>query len=90
MPKDIGDHDEVDTTVDEFDAMWASATPVETLASVAVNTPGQSFWLSGLTLMPANDAAGRPGRALLSTPTMVPDTTPPTSRAAGPNVHQPA
>ena len=47
MPNDTGNYDESDTTAEEFDAMWASATPVDTLAHVAVNVPGQSFWLSG-------------------------------------------
>ena len=35
MPNEIGDYDESDTTADEFHAMWESATPVETVTSVA-------------------------------------------------------
>lgn len=90
MPSDMSDYDESETTADEFDAMWESATPVETVTSVAVNAPGQSFWLSGSTLMPANDTNARGATALLPPAAIDLDVATPPSAPIGTNVPQPA
>jgi hypothetical protein len=83
MPNEIGSYDESDTaadefdesdtTADEFDAMWEAATPVDTIVSVAVNTPGQNFLLSGFMLLPASYTNDE--NSPLTPPTIVPDTT---------------
>lgn len=83
---DFGEFDESDTTAEEFDAMWASATPVETIGPVAVNAPGQNFWLVEFALLPATYTnENEPPRPL---PTVVPatDTTEFTGRPASTNV----
>lgn len=89
MPNEIGDYAESDTTADEFDAMWDSAEPVDTLSPVAINAPVQRVWIDsseGVTLFTTSQTNQIDTTYPLSPPTSVPDTTASVDRAVGTNV----
>jgi hypothetical protein len=91
MPNEIDEFDESDTTAEEFDAMWAEATPVETIGRRDSGIArGQNFWLVDLTLLPAMYTNASDENQPFRAPTIVPDTTASTERSASTYVPQPA
>lgn len=91
MPNEVDNFDESDTTEEEFDAMWAEATPVETVGpSDTGSARGQTFWLINFQSLSATHTNDRSEDELGGGATVVPDTPTPILRPASTNVPQPA